>query len=40
LPKIKNFAKTDKNGEIEDLVYNNAEGIVFLSENISKLDEL
>lgn len=40
LQKIKNFAKTDKNGEIEDLVYNNAEGIVFLSENISKLDEL
>lgn len=40
LPKIKNFAKTDKNGEIEDFVYNNAEGIVFLSENVSKLDEL
>lgn len=40
LSKIKNFAKTDKNGEIEDLVYNNAEGIVFLSENVSKLDEL
>lgn len=40
LPKIKNFAKTDKNGEIEDLVYNNAEGIVILNENISKLDEL
>ena len=40
LSKIKNFAKTDKNGEIEDLVYNNAEGIVFLSETVSKLDEL
>lgn len=40
LSKIKNFAKTDKNGEIEDLVYNNAEGIVILNENIAKLDEL
>ena len=40
LPKIKNFAKTDKNGEIEDLVYNNAEGIVILNEDIAKLDEL
>lgn len=40
LPKIKNFAKTDKNGDIEDLVYNNAKGIVILNENISKLDEL
>lgn len=40
LSKIKNFAKTDKNGEIEDLVYNNAEGIVILNDNIAKLDEL
>ena len=40
LSKIKNFAKTDKNGEIEDLVYNNAEGILILNKNIAKLDEL
>lgn len=40
LSKIKNFAKTDKNGEVQDLVYNNAEGIVILNENIAKLDEL
>ena len=40
LSKIKNFAKTDKNGEVQDLVYNNAEGIVILNENIDKLDEL
>lgn len=40
LSKIKNFAKTDKNGEVQDLVYNNAEGIVILNDNITKLDEL
>lgn len=40
LSKIKSFAKTDKNGEVQDLVYNNAEGIVILNENIAKLDEL
>ncbi len=40
LSKIKNFAKTDKNGEVQDLVYNNAEGIVILNDDISKLDEL
>ena len=40
LSKIKNFAKTDKNGEVQDLVYNNAEGIVILNDNIAKLDEL
>lgn len=40
LSKIKNFAKTDKNGEVEDLVYNNAEGIVILNDKISQLDEL
>ena len=40
LLKIKSFAKTDKNGEIEDLVYNNAKGIIVLHDNIAKLDEL
>ena len=40
LSKIKSFAKTDKNGEVQDLVYNNAEGIVILNDNIAKLDEL
>lgn len=40
LSKIKNFAKTDENGEVQDLVYNNGEGIVILNENIAKLDEL
>nr|DAH37608.1 MAG TPA: hypothetical protein [Caudoviricetes sp.] len=35
MSKIKNFAKTDKNGEVEDLVYNNAEGIVILNDKIS-----
>ena len=40
LSKIKNFAKTDKDGEVQDLVYNNAEGIVILNDNIAKLDEL
>lgn len=40
LSKIKNFAKTDKNGEVQDLVYNNGEGIVILNDNIAKLDEL
>lgn len=40
LSKIKNFAKTDKNGEVQDLVYNNAEGIVILNDNVAKLDEL
>lgn len=40
LQKIKSFARTDKNGEIEDLVYNNAEGIMILHDNIAKLDEL
>ena len=33
LPKIKSFAKTDKNGNVEDLVYNNAEGIIVLHNN-------
>lgn len=40
LSKIKSFARTDKNGEVEDLVYNNAEGIMILHDNIAKLDEL
>lgn len=40
LSKIKSFARTNKNGEIEDLVYNNAEGIMILHDNIAKLDEL
>lgn len=40
LSKIKSFARTDKNGEVEDLVYNNAEGIMTLHDNIAKLDEL
>lgn len=40
LPKIKNYAKTDNNGEVQDLVYNNAEGIMNLHDNISKLYEL
>ena len=40
LPKIKNYAKTDNNGEVQDLVYNNAEGIMILHDNIAKLDEL
>ena len=40
LPKIKSFARTDKNGEVEDLVYNNAEGIMILHDNIAMLDEL
>lgn len=40
LPKIKNYAKTDNNGEVQDLVYNNAEGIMNLHDNISKLQEL
>lgn len=40
LSKIKSFAKTDKNGEVEDLVYNNAKGIIILHDNIAKLDEL
>lgn len=40
LMKIKSFAKTDKNGEVEDLVYNNAKGIIVLHDNIAKLDEL
>ena len=40
LPKIKNYAKTDNNGEVQDLVYNNAEGIINLHDNISKLYEL
>lgn len=40
LSKIKSFAKTDKNGEVEDLVYNNAEGIMTMHDNVDKLDEL
>lgn len=40
LLKIKSFAKTDKNGNVEDLVYNNAKGIIVLNDNIAKLDEL
>lgn len=40
LPKIKNYAKTYNNGEVQDLVYNNAEGIMNLHDNISKLYEL
>lgn len=40
LSKIKSFARTDKNGEVEDLVYNNAEGIMTLHDNIAMLDEL
>lgn len=40
LQKIKNYAKTDNNGEVQDLVYNNAEGIMALHDNISKLYEL
>lgn len=40
LPKIKNYAKTDNNGEVQDLVYNNAEGIMNLHDNISKLYKL
>ena len=40
LSKIKSFARTDKNGEVEDLVYNNAEGIMILHDNIAMLDEL
>ena len=40
LPKIKNYSKTDNNGEVQDLVYNNAEGIMALHDNISKLYEL
>ena len=40
LPKIKNYAKADNNGEVQDLVYNNAEGIMALHDNISKLHEL
>ena len=40
LPKIKNYAKTDNNGEVQDLVYNNSEGIMALYDNISKLYEL
>ena len=40
LPKIKNYVKTDNNGEVQDLVYNNAEGIMALHDNISKLYEL
>ena len=40
LPKIKNYAKTDNNGEVQDLVYNNSEGIMALHDNISKLYEL
>lgn len=40
LLKIKSFAKTDKNGNVEDLVYNNAKGIIVLHDNIAKLDEL
>ena len=40
LPKIKNYAKTDNNGEVQDLVYNNAKGIMALHDNISKLYEL
>lgn len=40
LLKIKSFAKTDKNGNVEDLIYNNAKGIIVLHDNIAKLDEL
>ena len=40
LPKIKNYAKADNNGEVQDLVYNNAKGIMALHDNISKLYEL
>lgn len=40
LPKIKNYAKTDNNGEVQDFVYNNAEGIMNLHDNISKLYKL
>ena len=40
LSKIKNYAKTDNNGEVQDLVYNNAEGIMILHDNVSKLYEL
>ena len=40
LSKIKNYAKTDNNGEVQDLVYNNAKGIMILHDNISKLYEL
>ena len=40
LSKIKSFARTDKNGEVEDLVYNNAEGIMTLHDDIAMLDEL
>nr|UVM96630.1 MAG: hypothetical protein [Bacteriophage sp.] len=40
LSKIKSFARTDKNGEVEDLVYNNAEGIMTLYDDIAMLDEL
>ena len=40
LSKIKSFAKTDKNGNVEDLVYNNAKGIIALHNNIVKLDKL
>ena len=40
LSKIKSFARTDKNGEVEDLVYNNAEGIMILHDDIAMLDEL
>ena len=40
LSERKSFAKTDKNGEVQDLVYNNAEGIIALNDEITKLDEL
>lgn len=40
LSKIKNYAKTDNNGKVQDLVYNNAEGIMILHDNVSRLYEL
>lgn len=40
LAKIKSFAKTDKNGEIEDVFFNNGDGIELINNTIDRLERI
>ncbi len=40
LTKIKSFASTDKNGEVENIFFNNGRGIERINQTINTLDEL
>ena len=40
LTNVKSFASTDKNGEVENIFFNNGRGIEHINETINTLDEL